>query len=483
MALSFDIERDWTWDALSDAGVKIERRRQFTDEPATAQTEVVGYVPLNRTASRIAIDAPDRSRARIVFIDAIEPKKDATLTTTHAHPYPNTIDASYTLTPLFIKAVAPPAADRESARREIQLPTTSIPAQALKVVAAGYALSPYLHNAAYSETAVRERWLWIEFDAPIQDPNDACFARVLSYAPDPLLAFPNPDQLLVKQDDPPLAIDPEPIRVITKGHGNDSAGIDAMQPMAPEIDNPEQPMVKITPVHYLLPLPPGLHAESPELFGFFTYELRVGHTAKIWSTAQGRFGHPTRVNGVQHPAPPLKCVVDRTPAGLSATAPYALAVFDGRNVTSKPPKTELWCMLYAQVMQADGAGHRNLLPAEARMEEARSQAADVATFIQGRAGLSLRAFNSLAVNLDAPVTAVAFWSDSEIVALLQQFELAPDTGLSVLAVEMMPRYDRYILFGPAPDDTVRPLSRDLGRYRILRTSPLTAAPAICCVAC
>ena len=38
-----------------------------------------------------------------------------------------------------------------------------------------------------------------------------------------------------------------------------------------------------------------------ELFGFYVYELRVGHTDRIWCTAQGRFGHPTRVNGVQHP--------------------------------------------------------------------------------------------------------------------------------------------------------------------------------------
>ena len=26
---------------------------------------------------------------------------------------------------------------------------------------------------------------------------------------------------------------------------------------------------------YLLPLPAGLHPESPEMFGFFTYEFRV----------------------------------------------------------------------------------------------------------------------------------------------------------------------------------------------------------------
>ena len=45
----------------------------------------------------------------------------------------------------------------------------------------------------------------------------------------------------MRQDDPPLAIDPELIRVITKGHGNDNAGIDAMQPMVQETSNPAIP--------------------------------------------------------------------------------------------------------------------------------------------------------------------------------------------------------------------------------------------------
>jgi hypothetical protein len=47
----------------------------------------------------------------------------------------------------------------------------------------------------------------------------------------------------------------------------------------------------------------------------------------------------------------------------------------------------------------------------------------------------------------------------------------------------MPRYDQFILFAKPPDTNVRPLSRELGQYRILRTSPLVAAPAICCENC
>ena len=128
---------------------------------------------------------------------------------------------------------------------------------------------------------MRQRYLWLEFSEPVKDPNDGCFARVLAYSPDPLLTYPNFDQLLVRQDDPPLAIDPELIRAITKGHGNDNAGIDAMQPMVAETADPDRPMIKVSPVHYLLPLPSGLHNESGELFGFFVYELRAGHTDRI----------------------------------------------------------------------------------------------------------------------------------------------------------------------------------------------------------
>jgi len=34
--------------------------------------------------------------------------------------------------------------------------------------------------------------------------------------------------------------------------------------------------------HYLIPLPANLKESSPELSGFFVYEVRVGHTAARW---------------------------------------------------------------------------------------------------------------------------------------------------------------------------------------------------------
>jgi hypothetical protein len=241
--------------------------------------------------------------------------------------------------------------------------------------------------------------------------------------------------------------------------------------------------VPVTPTHYLLPLPPGLHAESPELFGFFTYEFRVGHTTRIWCTAQGRFGHPLRLSGVQHPAPPLKAIVERTPAGLTVTAPHAVAVFEGRNVTSRPPKTELWAMLYAQVHQADARQRRNVLLAEGRLDLTRSQQVNIGRFLAERAALPIKAFNSLAVNLDHAPTGAFRWTEVEIRQLLALFNLPADTPVSVLAVEMMPRYDQYILFSDEIAPAVRPLSRELGQYRILRTSPLVAAPEVCCENC
>jgi hypothetical protein len=78
---------------------------------------------------------------------------------------------------------------------------------------------------------------------------------------------------------------------------------------------------------------------------------------------------------------------------------------------------------------------------------------------------------------------VARWTEAEIEALLHRYGLALDTPLSVLAVEMMPRYDHFLRGGPGPDPSVRPLLQQLGRYRILRSSTLVAAPEICCASC
>ena len=137
--------------------------------------------------------------------------------------------------------------------------------------------------------------------------------------------------ILLLAQQPPLPVDPELIRIITPASSDDSAGLHAMQRLIPSA----------SPRHFLVPLPPGLTPDSPELFGFFVCEIRVGH-ADGWSTAHGRFGAPLRVTGVQYPAPTLLCQVARRPAGVSASAPFATPVLEGRAITASPPRSELW---------------------------------------------------------------------------------------------------------------------------------------------
>ncbi len=85
--------------------------------------------------------------------------------------------------------------------------------QTPKLVSAGVAESPYEAASDYSSTTQRQRALWLEFDQPPQDPNDAYFIRLVNYGPDPLLiSYPRD---LASSPDTPIPLDPEPIRTIT----------------------------------------------------------------------------------------------------------------------------------------------------------------------------------------------------------------------------------------------------------------------------
>jgi hypothetical protein len=203
-----------------------------------------------------------------------------------------------------------------------------------------------------------------------------------------------------------------------------------------------------------LPLPDGLDAGSPELFGFFTYELRVGH-AKPWSTAQGRFGRPLRITGVQHPAPTLGCLVNHLPVGIQVQTAFATPVRgNGHRANGEDnfpvPQTQLWALLYTQVMQADGATQRNVL-------------------LDRRALAPLLDNKRRELFAARDIAARTQWSESEVQSLLHALCLAPDAPLSVLAVELLQE-------AQPPDD---PLGVNLGRMRILRTSPLVPVPAVC----
>ena len=74
-----------------------------------------------------------------------------------------------------------------------------------------------------------------------------------------------------------------------------------------------------------------------------------------------------RITGVQHPAPQLTCLVERDAEGISLTAPYANPVYNGVSLIPAIPRTELWGLLYVQVIQADGQAFRNILLARKRM--------------------------------------------------------------------------------------------------------------------
>jgi hypothetical protein len=410
------IDRDWSWDGLAQEGIVVLRDGDKLESFA-----------LDRNVNHDALLDPHRNQTDLVYIDAIDPKPTGGSFPQQLHPVYN-VSCSF---------VGDASADAPL-QLKIDLPVTTPPSQIPRIVSAGIAMTPYKRADNYARSEVRSKALWIELSRPVADDRDAYFARALWNAPDPLLALRNTvnrvdDELL----EPALPVDPEWVRKIVPGQANDFAGLAAMQKLTPSD----------SPVHFSLPLPPGLTDKAPELFGFFTYELRVGHGDEVWTTAQGRFGPPLRVTGVQHPAPPLVCSVKRTPRGLSVSAPFALAVEN--KVISMPftPRSTMWIMLYAQAAQIDGADHRNIhllaVPAH-----------------------SIRRITDAP---DAFPHAEAFIKFQSFVPLLVALGLSPEAPLSVLAVEMIPQ-------GSEPSE---PLTGDLGTQRILRTSPLTPVPQIC----
>ena len=575
--ITLQLSRDWTWDELQDEGFEIQRKMRFKEDatksllkkdgsPKNApdvESIVVGQIEIKKTAPFNALIEPQRQTTTIIFIDAVEPKKELPKQRHYVRPpelYPDIIQVQYTVTPNFKHNHAStsdnkPNQDKIKPLSSLVLPITTQPGQVPKIVSAGLALSPYVRNEKYSATQPRRRFLWVEFEEPVKDPKDAYFARVLAYGPDQLISNNHPD-LIVAPEEPTLPIDPEYIRTIIPDQSNDNAGLDAMQSMEKEI-----PLEKAScsDCHYLLPLPPSLHAESAEMFGFFTYEFRVGHykytdTNKhhkegqnVWTTAQGRFGRPLRVTAIQHPAPTLTCTVNRDEDKLYVNAPYAMAVHKGKNVTADPPRTQIWCLLYAQVRQADNKDMRNILlddrmldpdiqvtfepPSEEAVvelkpaEKTKVKRAVVRNWNNKIDFVNLTSIYKVTdftmVNKDAQKSGTVVWSNCEVKQLLELFGLPINSPLSILCVEILPQitniYDHISklkseeiqnqlkqLLGEQMLDSEpiaaqiavrertllsidleqpKPLSDNLGHYRILRTSPLVEVPFICTNEC
>ncbi len=519
---TLSLNRDWTWDGFKTSAIHIYRKKKFTRESGDFNTMPYQFIDdfeVKKTASFQAIQAGDdgkihREYSRIILIDVVDglPSGDN---------LPDSLMVAYQLKPQFNYQNPPAQADAFETGM-LDLPATVNPPQTPKVIGAGIALSPYTKNDIYSATEARKRFLWLEFDQKPIDNADDLFARVLAYSPDQLLSNNHPDQFQIPEESP-LPIDPEYIRVITRNSPQDHSGLKAMQKMEKSLDENRH--------FYLLPLPQGLHSESAEMFGFFTYEFRFGHSDRLFSTAQGRFGRPLRLTGLQHPAPNLLLTVDRDEKNIKVSAPFAQAVYKGKNVTANPIRTTMWCLLYAQVRQADGQTNRNILLETIKMreqenklkiEKQREKIKNDKSLTEELKKYSLKQITNLYNTLDLQAVKYSelVISNKRIEEKLALYGLPADAGLSVLCVEVfgtITNLRQHIsglnnqvenlknnfeqAFGKAqgtvaesnalyairnadqkPRDE-KPLTNELGNYRILRTSPLTEVPFICCTVC
>lgn len=430
--LEFTLIREWTWDGLDPSGISVTRKVTFLDDGTTI-TQPAGAILLPRTVGKKAIPPGPldprvvaRQSTQLIYFDAFDPKPIPP-------KFPCEITIEYVLQPIFSDVPQP-----DPLSRSIMLPVVTPPRQTPKIVSAGLALSKYVSAPDYSSTEPRSRSLWFEFADPPEDKQDAYFVRIRAAGPDPMLLAAEVVPPDVVED--PLPLDPEWMRLITPGQPHDDNGLNAMQPA-------EGPPAAAP--HYLVPLPPHLSETSPELFGFFVYEVRVGHTGARWCTAQGRFGPMLRIAGVQHPAPPLVCQAARSQTDILVRAPFATPVLNGANVRPPLPSTEMWALLYARVTQTDASAWRNVLVTRTQLfapHQLNDPDGEGARVLYGE-GL-------------IPLVPLA--------DTLHRLGLSPDTPLTVLAIEM---------FKDPPE--ADPLGSRLGQARILRTSPLAPVPDAC----
>ena len=444
--VQFNLARDWGWDGLADEGLSVHRRLSKPGQPDVV--ELAGTMSLPRAVSLPAAAAAEAAEAagsgarasqrqftHLVFLDAVDPKPRL------APPeFPSELTVSYEISAELRDPL--PAPEQGVAR--VRLPVTTPPVQVPRLVSAGIALSPHLSADDYASTQQRARMLWLEFEAPPDDPDDAYFVRVLACAPDPLLTR---DVIAEIAPEPSLPLDAEWLRLVTPGQPRDDRGLGAMQPLLrPSLPAPS------SGAHYLIPLPEGMDANAPELLGLFTYEIRLGHSGTRWSTAQGRFGPALRVAGVQHPPPPLACQAARDPLAVRVRAPFATPVQDGRHLRPpQSPKTRLWALLYARVEQADARAWRNLmllrtplLPPREDLAGRRPETSAALLYGEGRFPMD------------------------EIERALQLHGLGPSAPLTTLVVEFHTE--------PEIND---PLGQNLGHARMLRVSPLVAVADAC----
>ncbi|WP_340201938.1 hypothetical protein [Ascidiimonas sp. W6] len=456
--LHWKINRDWTWKGFANPVFEVTRRIQLNGNSFEVIEKVGSVRMMHAVTPLLDAELPaEKEHFSFVFMDAFQPPLGL-------NGLPYEVEVSYFLTVNFENG------DQLQLEVDNLLPITTPPKQIPKVASAGIALSPYVTGEAYASTGKRGKMLWLEFEEAPVDARDNFFVRVLAQTADPMLlehhqSLPEPHGF--KQ----WALDPEWVRVISPGQSDDSAGLTTMQRLIPAADSDR---------HFLVPLPSGTYPDSPELFGFYTYEIRVGHDKgsednPFWSTAQGRFGAATVLQGVQHPCPTMSCSVHRVPHGVVVSSSYAKPYHQGRDIQATPPNTQIHYVLYARVHQADGSTMRNI---ELDKRAGHSIDRKKALLIQSEIGIQLEPDVSNSIDaqnrtniLQAPLQAHSIWSQDEISNLLTGMGLPEDTPLSVLGIELLPEPT-----GSFAD----PLGGNLGQVRILRTSPLYPIASMCC---
>jgi hypothetical protein len=428
------LDRDWTWRGAGSPSLTLHRIISLPDAVgATVESVDVGTIELMNSINLQAANNSDRSHTRILFLDALRPRFGP-----DGLPYEMSITYQVRLR----------LEDAGSVNQAVDshLPIVTSPTQVPRVVAAGLALTPYSRDSEYAVTGTRRKRLWIEFSEPLADRRDAWFVRPLSTTPDPMLlpgSEPVADPIVLEG----VPLDPELVRTITPGQTKDLSGLSTMQRLEPSSTSDR---------HYLVPLPPNTDTSSPELFSFFTYEIRAGHDSgpladPLWSTAQGRFGEALVLEGVQHPAPELTCSAFPEPDGaIRFRAAYAAPYIGLRRVLPNPPNTAIWIVLYARVVQADASTKRNIQIDLRRLHQVREeQFLSAPLFVEGE----------------------VFWSGAEVRQALHVAGVPETAPISALAVEVLPEPNGYFQ---------DPLGGDLGQVRILRTSPLASVNRDCC---
>ena len=188
--LSYKVNRDWSWDTLDDVAFVIEREFKFRKDKNTEirKNTYLGDIELKHTVSYEALqsdrfDRVNRNYTRIVYIDALDPKNELKQNNGELR-FPDELWAEYKIRPK-MRAGHTQAEIIETDR--LTLPTVLPPVQIPKLVSVGIAFSPYERTENYSSSEARKRYLWVEFDQPVENPDDTYYCRMLGNAPDQMM--------------------------------------------------------------------------------------------------------------------------------------------------------------------------------------------------------------------------------------------------------------------------------------------------------